>query len=181
MISLLASDPTMASKRKIVKIENEICLVRGQRVLLDSDLAAVYGVTTRRLNEQLRRNRLRFPDDFAFQLTAEEFTNLKSQFATSRFQLRMHGGKRKAPRAFTEHGAIMAACVLNSPRAVQMSLYVVRAFVAMCQLLASNEQVSRRLRLLERSVAALDAETRKQFDQVYEAILGLMSPSSRRS
>jgi len=83
MICLKAFDSAMTSKRKVASIENAIYLIRGQRVMLDSDLAAVYGVTTKRLNEQLRRNRSRFPSDFAFQLTAEELTNLRSQIATS--------------------------------------------------------------------------------------------------
>jgi hypothetical protein len=90
-------------------------VIRGQRVLLDADLAALYEVETRRLNEQIKRNMGRFPVDFMFQLTAEEFENLKSQFATSSW-----GGRRKLPLAFTEHGAIMAASVLNSDRAVEM-------------------------------------------------------------
>ena len=97
-------------------IAQSILILRGQRVLLDSDLATLYGVETRRLNEQVRRNRDRFPADFIFELTSEEFTNLKSRFATSSW-----GGRRKRPLAFTEHGAIMAATVLNSPRAVEMT------------------------------------------------------------
>jgi hypothetical protein len=100
MISLSAFS-RMSSSRKIDKVESAIHLIRGQRVMLDSDLAAIYAVTTKRLNEQLKRNRSRFPEDFAFQLTPEEFTNLKSQFATSS----SHGGKRKLPWVFTEHGA----------------------------------------------------------------------------
>jgi hypothetical protein len=114
MIYLQALNSTMASNRKIARIESAIYLLRGQRVMLDSDLAAIYGVTTRRLNEQLKRNRSRFPQDFAFQLTAEEFTNLKSQFATSS----SHGGKRKPPWVFTEHGAIMLGRA-RSPSAPQ--------------------------------------------------------------
>ena len=105
-------------------ITQRILVLREQKVLIDSDLAALYGVETRRLNEQVRRNKARFPQDFIFELTAKEFTNLKSQFATSSW-----GGRRKLPLAFTEHGAIMAANVLNTPRAVEVSVYVVRAFV----------------------------------------------------
>jgi hypothetical protein len=92
-----------------------------------------------------------------------------------------HGGRRKRPRVFTEYGAIMAANILNSPRAVQMSVYVVRAFVKLREVLASNATLARRLETQERLVAALDSDTRKQFDQVYEAILGLMSPPPRKS
>jgi hypothetical protein len=158
-----------------------ILSVRGQRVLLDSDLAEVYGVTTARLNQQVNRNLDRFPVDFTIQLTDQEVAVLILQSATSKPRADGRGGRRKPPRVFTEHGAIMAATVLNSPRAVQMSVYVVRAFVKLREALASNSTLARRLETLERSVAALDADTRKQFDQVYEAILGLMSPAQRKS
>ncbi len=109
-----------------------ILVVRGQRVMLDADLAALYGVTTRRLNEQVRRNVRRFPTDFLISLTKHDLANLKSHFATSSW-----GGRRKQPLAFTEHGAIMAATILDSPRAVQMSVYVVRAFARLRQALPS--------------------------------------------
>ncbi|MEX0896973.1 MAG: ORF6N domain-containing protein [Steroidobacteraceae bacterium] len=149
-------------------------MFRGQRVLLDSDLAELYGVTPRRLNEQVQRNRGRFPEDFAFYLDINEIRILKSQIATSSW-----GGKRKPPLAFTEHGAIMAASVLNSPRAVEMSLYVVRAFVKLRQVLASNADLARKLAALERSVAALDAGMKQQFEEVYRAIRALMAPALR--
>src|SRR5262245_7928768 len=135
-------------------ISKQIRIVRGQRVLLDADLAALYGVTTRRLNEQVRRNIERFPEDFIVTLQIQEVAILKSQFATSSSSGRGWGGRRTHPLAFTEHGAIMAATVLNSPRAVQMSVYVVRAFVKLRQMLASNADLARRLHALERSVAA---------------------------
>jgi hypothetical protein len=160
-------------------ILSRIVSVRGQRGLLDSDLAAVYGVTTARLNQQVNRNIERFPADFIFQLDSQELANLMLHFATSSLGNRTHGGVRKPPRMFTEHGAIMAATVLSSPRAIQMSVYVVRAFVKLREVLTSNSTLARRLESLERSVAALDSGTRKQFDQVYEAILGLMGPSGR--
>lgn len=155
-------------------IAQRILLIRGQRVLLDADLAAMYGVTTKRFNEQVRRNAARFPADFSFLLEDQDFTILRSQFATSSFAAPAHGGRRHLPRVFTEHGAIMAAMLLNSPRAIQMSVYVIRAFVKMRHALASNAAMTKRLETLERSVAALGQDTRKQFDQVYEAILGLM-------
>ena len=158
-----------------------ILTVRGQRVLLDSDLAVVYGVTTTRLNQQVNRILERFPSDFIFQPTDQELAILMLQFATSKTSAERRGGTRKPPRLFTEHGALMAATILNSPRAVQMSVYVVRAFVKLRETLASNTKLSRRLESLERSVAALDADTRKQFDQVYEAILGLMGSGPRRN
>jgi hypothetical protein len=157
-------------------VASRILVVRGQRVILDMDLAALYGVTVRRLNEQIRRNRGRFPDGFMIELTNQEVANLKSQFATSSW-----GGKRKLPLAFTEHGAIMAATVLNSPRAVQMTIYVVRAFVKVRESLAAHTQLARELALLKSRVDSLDADTRKQFDQVYEAILGLMGSGRRKS
>ena len=141
----------------------------------------MYGVTTKRLNQQVNRNIERFPGDFVFHLETQELANLKLQFATSSSRALMHGGARKPPRMFTEHGAIMAATVLNSPRAVQMSVYVVRAFIKLREVLASNSTLARRLESLERSVAALDENTRKQFDQVYEAILGLMGAGPRRN
>jgi hypothetical protein len=130
----VASHNTSALTR-IENIARAILVLRGHRVLLDTELAALYGVTTRRLNEQVRRNRSRFPADFLFELTAEEFANLKSHFATSSW-----GGRRKLPLAFTEHGAIQAANVLNSPRAIAMGIYVVRAFVQLREVLASNKR-----------------------------------------
>lgn len=143
--------------------------------MLDIDLADLYGVTVRRLNVQIRRNRKRFPDGFMLQLTNQEAANLKSQFATSSW-----GGKRNLPLAFTEHGAIMAATVLNSARAVQMTIYVVRALVKVRESLATHTQLARELAALKGRVDSLDADTRKQFDQVYEAILGLMGSAARR-
>jgi hypothetical protein len=154
--------------------------IRGVRVLVDSDLAGLYGVPTRRLNEQVRRNLERFPEDFSFELTDQEVAILKSQIATSSPGAPTHGGKRKRPRVFTEHGAVMAASLLTSPRAIQMSIYVVRAFVSLRSALASNATLAAELESLKRSVVALDADTRRQFDIVYEAILNLTSATSRR-
>src|SRR5436853_6670836 len=115
----------------------------------------------------------RFPTDFLFELTAEEFSSLILQNATSK---RGRGGRRKLPLAFTEHGAIMAATVLNSARAVEMSIYVVCAFVKLRELLASNKDLARKLAALERSLEALGLKTRRQFKEVYEAIRALMTP-----
>ena len=161
-------------------IADRILLIRGQRVLIDADLAAMYGVPTKRFNEQVRRNLERFPPDFSFILEDQDFAILRSQIATSSFATGRHGGRRHLPRVITEHGAIMAAAILNSPRAIQMSVYVVRAFVKLRKTLAANSAMLRRLEAVERSIAALDAETRKQFDQVYEAILGLMGSKPKR-
>jgi phage regulator Rha-like protein len=128
-------------------VEQLIQTIRGQRVILDADLARIYGVLTWRLNEQVKRNKERFPSDFVFTLTTEENRALTSQFARSK---KGRGGRRTLPRAFTEHGAIMAANVLNSPRAVQMGVFVVRAFVKMREVLAQNGQLAEKLAELER-------------------------------
>src|ERR1700726_393864 len=125
----------MAVQGKIVlvdQIEPLILEIRGQKVLLDSHLAALYGVPTKRLNEQLRRNRERFPEDFLFQLSKEEFENWRAQIAPSTPAAKM--GLRRRPYAFTEHGTMMAAMLLNSPRAVEVSVFVVRAFVKLRRL-----------------------------------------------
>lgn len=159
-------------------IAGAIRIVRGQRVLLDSDLAAVYGVTTRRLNEQVRRNADRFPEDFLLRLTNQDLAVLRSQFATLKTGRGAH--RKYPPLAFTEHGTIMAATILNSPRAVQMSVYVVRAFARLRLAVTLHSKLAQELEALKHSVATLDAETRRQFDQVYEAILGLMATSPRR-
>src|SRR6184192_917205 len=138
-----------------------IQLVRGQRVMLDSDLAAIYQVSTKRLNQQLRRNRSRFPADFAFQLTVEGLTNLRLQFATSSLTSQIttskkHGGRRYLPWVFTEHGAIMLASILNSDIAIQASVRVVRAFVRLRELVAANAQLSSKLTELERRLDSDD-------------------------
>jgi hypothetical protein len=159
-------------------ITQRIVVLREQKVLIDSDLAALYGVETRRLNEQVRRNRARFPEDFIFELTPEEFANLKSQFATSSW-----GGRRKLPMAFTEHGAIMAATVLNTSRAVEVSVYVVRAFVRLRELVGSHRELAKRLDDLEQKTEALamshdtfSRNTRNQLKQVFDALRELMTP-----
>ena len=158
-----------------------ILSVRGQRVLLDSDLAVVYGVTTARLNQQVNRNLDRFPSDFTFIPSDQELKNLMLQFATSSLAAPSHGGTRKPPRMFTEHGAIMAATVLNSPRAVQMTVFVVRAFVKMREGLLVNAVLAREIAALKARMDTLDASTRKQFEQVFEAILGLSGlPGSKQ-
>ena len=156
----------------------QIVEVRGQRVMLDESLAELYGVPTKVFNQAVRRNRDRFPSDFLIEVDAREWEILRSQFVTLRFE---HGRHRKyLPLAFTEHGAIMAATILNSSRAVQMSVYVVRAFVKARELLSSHTDLARELAALRKSVATLDTDTRRQCDVVYEAILGLMSPGAKR-
>lgn len=147
-------------------LSDRIHLVRGQRVILDSDLADLYGVATKRFNEQVKRNIDRFPTDFMFQLTEEEGESLRSQIVTLNVDNSLRsqnatsktgrGGRRYLPYVFTEHGAIMAASVLNSPRAVEMSVFVVRAFVQLRALLASSRELSERLDELERKLATHD-------------------------
>jgi len=127
--------------------------IRGQRVILDRDLAEIYGVSTMRLNEQVKRNSARFPVDFAFVLTIQEFTNLISQIAISSSG---YGGVRKPPRAFTEHGAIMVASILNSPKAVEMSVFVVRAFVELRRQFSIRDELAKRLDQIERKLLRHD-------------------------
>lgn len=134
-------------------IESRIFLIRGSKVMLDSDLADLYQVSTKRLNEQVRRNRERFPKDFMFQWTPRETAALRSQFATSN---RQRGGRRYRPYAFTEHGAVMLASVLNSPVAVQASIRVVRAFVRLREDLATHKELAGKLTELERRIETHD-------------------------
>jgi phage regulator Rha-like protein len=135
------------------EIAHRIQLIRNQRVILDSDLAAFYGETTIRFNQQVQRNIKRFPVDFMFQLNDDEFESLRLQIAISKTG---RGGRRYAPYAFTEHGAIMAATLLNSPRATEISVHVVRAFLEMRSLLSSNQNLSKKLLTLEQKVARHD-------------------------
>lgn len=147
-----------------------ILAMRGHRVILDADLAKLYGVETRRLNEQVRRNADRFPREFMFQLTNHEVTLLMSQNATSKTG---RGGTRKPPLAFTEHGAIMAATVVNSPRAIEVSVYVVRAFLHMREAVAAHTELGRRLDELERRVGTHD----RAIGEILAAIRQLAAPS----
>ena len=163
------------------RIESRILLVRGMKVMMDADLAQLYAVPTKRLNEQVKRNAERFPQDFVFRLTPEEVQALnRSHIATGS---QKHRDPRFAPFAFTEHGAIMAATILNSPRATEVSVYVVRAFVALRDVLASNKELAKRLDDLEQSTEALAMQhdsfarnTRAQLKQVFDAIRELMTP-----
>jgi len=142
--------PTRATDTlALQKIAPLIHEVHGERVILDSDLARIYGVSTTRLNEQVKRNAARFPADFAFRLDRKEMTDLMSQIAISNSR---HGGRRKLPLVFTEHGAIMAANVLNSKQAVKMSVFVVRAFVKLRELLTTNKELADNVRELELKV-----------------------------
>ena len=150
------------------RVQQQILVMRGQRVIMDKDLAVLYGVTTKRLNQQVHRNSERFPEDFMFQLTGKEAATLRLQFATSKTR----GGRRYSPYAFTEHGAIMAATVLNSPQAVSASLFVVRAFVKLRELLSTHVQLAAKLDALERKLQNHD----DQILALFEAIRELMEP-----
>jgi hypothetical protein len=152
----------------VERIERAILLIRGEKVMLDSDLAEIYGVSTKRLNEQVKRNANRFPADFMFQLTETEKTEVVANCDhLAKLKFSPH-----RPYAFTEHGALMLANVLNSERAAQTSVMVVRAFVRLRQLLSSNAELARKLESLEQKYDA-------QFKVVFDAIRQLMSPPAR--
>jgi phage regulator Rha-like protein len=153
-------------------IEPRILILRGQKVMLDSELAELYGVQVKRLNEQVKRNAGRFPRDFMFQLSHDEHRNLRSQFATSSSK---HGGRRHSPFAFTEHGVIMVATVLNSKRAIEMSVFVVRAFVRLREMLNTNNKVAGKLLELERRLKGHDTA----IQGIIDAIRALMAPPRR--
>ena len=166
---------TMARSRLSIvpaHVEQKILFLRGERVMLDVDLAVLYGVETRLLVRGVKRNIGRFPEDFMFQLTPEEVANLRSQTGISSSS---HGGRRYRPYAFTEHGVTMLAAVLQSARAVQVSIEVVRAFVQLRVMLAGNAELARKLAALEKRYDA-------QFKVVFDAIRELMAPppKSRR-
>jgi len=151
------------------RIESLIYTIRGLRVMLDSDLAKIYEVSTMRLNEQFKRNSSRFPSDFTFQLTQREFADLISQIAISK---KGRGGRRKLPWVFTEHGALMLASVLNSPIAVEASVRVVRAFVLMREQLTANKELAQKLVELESRVSGHD----EAIQNLFEAIRQLVEP-----
>ena len=140
----------LLAQYEVERVSRGIFTLRDQKVILDADLAAVYGVETGALNRAVKRNILRFPSDFIYQLAPDEVRNLRCQIGISKGP----GGRRYLPFAFTEHGAIMAATVLNSPRAVQMSVFVVRAFVRMREALSDTAALARKLAALEREVKA---------------------------
>lgn len=152
----------------LVQIESRILEIRGQKVMIDTDLADIYGVPTKALNQAVKRNLERFPRDFMFQLTKSE----KEEVVTSCDHLTKLKFSPALPHVFTEHGAIMAANVLNSPRAVEVSVYVVRAFVRQREMIASNKELARKIDELEKKYEKHD----KQFLVVFDAIRSLMAP-----
>ena len=156
-------------------IPGQILIVRGHKVILDSDLARIYGVTTKRLNEQVRRNRTKFPSDFGFQLSKAELQNLRSQLATSSSEPsegQRHGGRRYLPYVFSEHGCLQAANVLNSARATAMSIYVIRAFIKLREQQAANETILKRLAEIDKTLLTHDAALR----DIYPKLLPLLAP-----
>ena len=166
----------------VESISLSIAALRGQRVILDSDLAALYGVETKRFNEQVKRNAARFPVDFMFQLTPEESDSLRSQIATLKTGRGQH--RKYLPYVFTEHGAIMAAMVLNSPRAVEVSVYVVRAFVRLREAALQHKDLAQQLAELQDKTESLamshdtfSRNTRAQLKQVFDALRELTIPS----
>jgi ORF6N domain len=158
----MASDLTLAATQQI---ERAIHVIRGQNVMLDSDLAALYGVQTRVLLQSVRRHLDRFPDDFMFQLTKDEYQGLRSQIVTSNGR----GGRRYRPFAFTEQGVAMLSRILNSPRAIQVNIEIMRTFVRLRRLLETNAELARRLDELEQKYDA-------QFGIIFDAIRQLMAP-----
>ena len=166
----------MAGKRPVVlveQVERRILLLRGQKVMLDRDLAELYGVETKMLNRAVKRNRERFPGDFMFQLTAEEADNLRYQNGTSNLRSQIGtsswGGRRYLPHAFTEQGVAMLSSVLHSRRAVLVNIEIMRAFVKLRQMLASHADLARKLDALEKKYDT-------QFKVVFDAIRALMQP-----
>jgi hypothetical protein len=156
-----------ATAALVTRIEDMIFLIRGQRIMLDSDLAKIYGVTTKQLNQQFRRNRERFPSDFAFELTNQELTQMRSQIVTASKR-----NIRHVPVVFTEHGALMLASILNSPVAIEASVRVVRAFILMREQLAANKELAGKLADLEQRVGGHDAA----IQDLFEAIRQLVEP-----
>ena len=162
-------------------IAKSILVLRDQNVLLDRDLATLYGVTTKRLNEQVKRNLARFPIDFMFQLTAEEETALRSHFATSKKPTPNRGGRRYLPYAFTEQGVAMLSSVLSTERAVSVNIEIMRAFVRMRSVLAANKELARRFAELETRLDKKAVVQDKAIAVIMSAIRELMNPPIRRT
>lgn len=156
-------------------IASKIFFIRGERVMLDSDLSEIYGVTTTRLNQQVKRNINRFPSDFMFELTNEEYSILISQNATSRW-----GGRRKPPKVFTEHGVIMLASVLNSQTAVNASIYVVRAFIKLREFVLMSKELTRRLEEFEQKTGKKFNEQDKKLQVVFNTLKKVIIQESKK-
>lgn len=177
----------VSEQERLDQVSRQIFVLRGQKVLLDTDLAVLYGVQTKRLLEQVKRNRKRFPSDFVFRVSDQELINLRSQIATSSLESRGWGGKRYDPYVFTEHGALMAANVLHSKRAIEVCVFVVRAFIRLRNTLSAHKDLVKKLDELEKKTEslankhdALASTTRDQFRQVIETLRQLMAPQETR-
>lgn len=171
----------MSTPTTILHVDQRILVIRGQKVMIDADLAELYGVPTKRLNEQVKRNAERFPSDFMFQLSTEE----KAEVVANCDHLAKLRFSKTLPFAFTEHGAIQASNILASPQAVEMGVYVVRAFVRLREVLASSRELAAKLDTLEQKTEllalqhdTLTSNTRAQFKQVFEALRQLMTPQT---
>jgi hypothetical protein len=158
------------------RVGSKILVLRNQKIILDSDLAELYGVPVRQLNQQIKRNASRFPADFLFRLSRTEYKSLRSQNVISNAG---RGGRRYLPHAFTEHGAIMAATIINSKRAIEMSIFVVRAFVQMRQAMAMNQHVVSKLAELEARLDSHDVEIQDLVDALRELLAPLPANSRR--
>ncbi|MBU1045246.1 MAG: ORF6N domain-containing protein [Candidatus Omnitrophica bacterium] len=169
----------MAKQRSIVKIskiEQRILLMRGEKVMIDADLAEFYGVSTKRLNEQIKRNIKRFPEDFIFQLTENE----KAEVVANCDHLLNLKYSKSLPYAFTEHGAIMAASVLNSARAIEASIFIVRAFVQLREAIASNKEIALKVAQLERKLADHDGQILALVEAIKEFLVFKPVPKKRQ-
>ena len=173
---MTAKAPQISPSRSLAlteKVERRIVFVRGQKVLLDRDLAELYEVTTKQLNQQVRRNWERFPADFMFQLTGKDVACLRSQFVTSKIKPAGRGGRRYAPLAFTEQGVAMLSSVLNSERAVQVNIFIMRAFVRLREMLATHKDLAHK-------VAASAKACEARFEYLADAIRKLQQPRAAR-
>jgi hypothetical protein len=172
----MAKKKTSSRIATVDEIERSIHVIRGQRVMLDADLAVLYGVTTKQLNQQVSRNRARFPEDFAYQLTQQEVTNLKSQFVTSRSG---HGGRRKPPWAFTEQGVAMLSSVLNSPKAVRVNIEIIRTFVRLRRLMATPGELVEQITKLKETVQLHDGQIKTIAQVLQQMMEKPVSPQRR--
>jgi hypothetical protein len=169
----------MASDKSIIpagKIEKHILMIRGEKVIIDADLAEFYSVLTKRLNEQVKRNKNRFPEDFLFQLTADE----KSEVVAKCDHLEKLKFSKILPYAFTEHGAIMAASVLKSPQAIEVSIFIVRAFVKLRQAIAEHKELTRKISQIERQLSGHDNQIAAIIQTIKKLIQPTIVPKKRR-
>jgi len=158
----------------IERIENKIYLIRGQKVMIDADLAGLYGLATRDLNKAVSRNLERFPVDFMFQLNKSEYENLKFQFGTSSW-----GGRRKRPRAFTEQGIAMLSSVLNSQRAIQVNIIIIRTFVKIRRLISTHQELLAKLNELEGKTESNTADIQLIFETIRKMLVVEEKPAKR--